>query len=148
MLPILVLMFWTTTLYGQAFFKSSNGSYRTNYFLSLKNESATLYGWELTLEKDTVYFKASGHLDTARYSSDGAPRIDISSKLDDYRFSKTRPKESQLNYFLFDKEDAVPPSLLYKYLRIKENNGIVVKVIMLKDSYDGRFDEFTFTRIK
>lgn len=146
-LPIILLFtLLSTALFGQTTYKNSNESFRTHYFLSFQGESVTFYGCDLTQEKDTVYFEAIGQLDTSRFEVNGILRLDISAKFDDFKFSKVRPNELKLN-LLPENGVAIPTLLAYKYMHIKETNGTTIKVIFLKDSYDGRVDEFTFKRI-
>jgi hypothetical protein len=112
-------------------------------------DSVVLYGWDLTLEKsDTVYFKASGHLDSAQLLTDGTLRKDAWTYLKKYKFSTTPPTEEKLDYFKPSKDDLLPTFVLYIHIHFKEMTEEKVNVLMVKDIYGNRSDEFTFIKMK
>ena len=133
------------TLCGQVFYKSSDDSFRTHYYLAIDDKSVTLYGWELTLEKDTIYFTANGQPETIK----SVQNENISITFEKFRFSKTRPTEKDLKTFNPDKSDLLETFWLHRHILILERNEKTVNALMTKDIYPGsRADKFTFTKIK
>ena len=135
-LTILALSASASFVCGQTFFRSSLKSYRQNYYLELKGDSATLFGWETRLqEKDTIYFKVIGKIENRYVRFKG------------YKFSKTPPVNSKCNYPLSEDDKLIIPFILHSSLLIQDSTTGSVKVFMFKDMYDSNFDEFDFLRI-
>jgi hypothetical protein len=127
-----------TYLSGSGDFESTRESDRRNYFLSLKGDHVTLYGWELNGDMDTIYYKATASLKIR------SSHIRFSG----YEFSKLKPTRTQLQNFQPDKEASMPELLLHKYLNVLSANHERFEVFLIKDAYDSNANKFVFVRLK
>ncbi|MFT3823591.1 MAG: hypothetical protein QM731_06700 [Chitinophagaceae bacterium] len=118
-------------------YKSNGRSFRQHYYLSVKNDSATLFGWEVVPGKDTVYFKSG------RTACAGS-----NFTFNDFYFTKTRNTPDNLSKFSDDKSVAVSSALLHRHWSgIKQING-GIQMYAVNDIYDSRGDRFVFVKVK
>jgi hypothetical protein len=118
-------------------YMSSDESYRNNYFLVVESDQLTLYGWETTMENDTLYFRST----TAFESNSNVT-------FTNFEFQKEAINEENIMDFKADNALEVESFLLHKYLiNISESNG-EISLIATKDIYCSRADNFIFIKIK
>lgn len=127
-----------TYLSGSGDFESTRESDRRNYFLSLKGDNVTLYGWELNSDSDTIYYRATASLKIR------SSHIRFSG----YQFSKLKPTRTKLQNFQPDKEVSMPELLLHKYLNVLSANNERFQVLLIKDAYSSNANKFVFVRLK
>lgn len=117
-------------------YKSSNDSYRTNYFLIVSGEEITLFGWETTFENDTIYFRSTAKRDSKK-------KITFKT----FEFQQERLTEDNLKDFEPDNNLDIDSFLLHRYLSdIEESNG-EINLKATKDVYDSRVDFFKFIKL-
>jgi hypothetical protein len=117
-------------------YMSSNESYRTNYYLVVETNQLTLYGWETTMENDTIYFRS-----TSLFESNS------SVTFKEFEFQKEPFTSGNLLDFKADIALEVESFLLHKYLmNITESNG-EISLLATKDIYCSRADNFVFKKI-
>lgn len=117
-------------------YESSNESYRANYFLSINDEEVTLFGWETTVENDTIYFRS-----TTRFNSNNHLTFN------EFEFQKEEITGKNLNTFEADNNLKMEPFFIHRYfMDLKESNG-QISLIATKDAYDNRADAFNFKKI-
>lgn len=139
---LLVTILSLLYLFGNAqitegIYLSSNESYRSNYFLVVESSQLTLYGWETTMENDTLFFRSTSSLESNN-----------SVTFDNFEFQKEAINEENIMDFKADIALNVESFLLHKYLmNITESNG-EISLLATKDIYCSRADNFIFKKIK
>ena len=137
-----MLMLSLSTLYVEAQFtegiyKSSNESFGTNWYLIVKGEQLCLFGWELSTENDTLYFRSTAEFNRNRNIT-----------FNTFEFQKERITEENLKDFKPNDNLKIDSFFMYRYLvDIKEENG-EISFSATKDIYDSRADYFKFLKVK
>jgi len=85
----------TTNDRSENYYKSTSNSFKSDFFLILDEKYATIYGWEVLLNKDTIYYKSKGVL---KKSANEKLRI----RFDKYEVSKKSFNRQNLNKFKND----------------------------------------------
>jgi hypothetical protein len=136
-LLIVILSITSLFAYGQipnGTYKSSNESFRANYFLIVNEGQVTLFGWE-RIENDIIYYRSTARFDSNNHLT-----------FDKFEFQKEKVTERNLNVFKPDDTLKIAPFLLHRYLmNLKELNG-QISLIATKDTYYSRTDTFYFDK--
>ncbi len=121
-------------------YKSSDDSFRSNFFLEVKGLEFTFYGWETTIDGDTIYFRtrSNAYLEGTPYC--GFEEFEYSSKKIDIR-----------NLSSFDvnlqSEDL---EMIFPHTFFVEIEWTQSKIDLLagKDIYHSRADRFKFEKVE
>jgi hypothetical protein len=112
-------------------YKSSKASFRENYILIFEGEKATLIGWELVGQKDTIYYRSSAKLDENKHLH-----------FDKFDFSKKGPLD-----FKPDKSLSMVAFVLHNNFMFSKANENSIFFLAVTDIYGNRADEFVFEKI-
>ena len=131
-------------------YESDKSSHRDNFYLVIENTKATLYAWEISLNKDTLYYCSTTTIDTTGY-------LDFKSYQLEFKFydlSKKKYVKSNLRGFKpnkkltgltnRDEKQEVFTSMLYSTFVIFNVEKDKVELQAIKDTYLSRADKFTF----
>lgn len=114
-------------------YESVGASYRHGFFLEIKGQNASLYGWDLFMEKDTIYYKAFGRITTATHIG-----------FTDYEFFKVPFKKTNIQSFETIEEAGLWQVLCYSSFSISSKPNSHMTMHGVKTAYDSRFDTFEF----
>lgn len=117
-------------------YASSLNSFRTNYSLKVDKDSVTLFGWETTIDKDTIYFKST----CKKHSID---RLTFTN----FHFTKFKVNPGSLENFIAEPNIKMEIFLLHRYLFNFEVINKKIVLLATKDSYDSRADKFEFIKL-
>jgi len=121
-------------------YESSKESYRTGYFLVVNYPHVSLFGWEVTNENDTVYFRSTINFELINQSTN-----QLTFK--NFEFQKVKLTKENVKDFKTNSKLKVESMLLLRYLNdVKESNG-KIRLTATKDAYDSRSDSFEFKKI-
>ncbi|MFT3912099.1 MAG: hypothetical protein QM737_21920 [Ferruginibacter sp.] len=117
-------------------YKSSKKSYRENYFLVVENSTVTLFGWEISMKNDTIYYRSK-----AKLGSNNTLHFKV------FEFSGNPTTEMNLQAFTPDEKTGLSSIILHNWMNIEKVVGKTIYVIATKDIYDSRADDFQFELI-
>lgn len=121
-------------------FKSTDDSFRKDYYLILDGQQVTVIGWETDLSEDTVYFKSTSTIETYKDES-----LHVT-------FDKFETSKSKINP---DNWDTFTPDSIIKETQFQffssffngKHTDDQIEFLAIKHSYYSRADQFTFKRI-
>ena len=122
-------------------YRSTNESYRKDFYLSITGNEAIIYCWDVNPKGDTVYYWSKGNLEKGNHN-------ELSFDLTKHVFSKTKISEKNLGNLIEDKDENFVTTFLYSSFvggQIAEGS---IRLQGVKHIYDSRADVFLFERIK
>ena len=139
----LILLIISVAANGQildGLYQNTNDSGVNNYFLSVKGEEVTLFGWDVTLiSNDSIYFRSTSAFDTLGNLT-----------FNDFEFEckQIAITNDNIDKIKVDENADVSPFSLYLYFDdIKlVDNKIILRAT--KDMYLSRFDILEFVKVK
>lgn len=116
---------------------STKESYLENYILVVEDSSTTYYGWLLNNKTDTVYFRARSGMSTKNYIT-----------FDDFEFTLEKiTKDNLINFKAQPGIDFLKLNIHRHFLNIVQTDKRI-SVLIGKDIYDSRADQFIFLENK
>ena len=122
-------------------YRSSDDSFQKDFYLKIEDEKATIYGWDVSTEKDTIYYRSICKLEED--STDG-----IQITLKNYQFTEVKVREENLNDFKVNEELSLDNLGEYSSFWGEKKADGSFHFLAVKHIYHSRADEFTFERIK
>jgi|GEM_PF-3210278 len=121
-------------------YRSTENSFQKDFYLEIENDLVNVFGWELTSENDTIYYKSSGELDKKDVGV-------TSFELETYELTRVKTSETNLNDF--KEETGLKNALFFhsSFFGKKYSEGSM-KLQAVKHIYYDRVDEFEFEKIE
>lgn len=120
-------------------YKSTTNSFRNNFYVQIAGDSVTLYGWEIGLNKDTVYYRTN----TVNDADTGK----VNWKFENYEFSSTPITSDNIGGFTADTSINFLTGSLHTFFMGEYYEGMF-ELIAFKATLDSRLDVFEFVKIK
>ena len=122
-------------------YHSTADSYQEDFFLVFENQGVSIYGWEVTIDNDTIYYRSRSkiiHEETGK----------LTIRLKNYEFSRTKITTSNLSKFEEDKELNFAPLFCHSSFFLGTGKGSKIEFLAVKHIYLSRADKFIFERIE
>ncbi|MGB1041460.1 MAG: hypothetical protein ACPGVD_11345 [Flavobacteriales bacterium] len=127
-------------LINEEIYVSNNESFQKNFFLKIYDEKAIIYGWEISKENDTIYYRSEGAIEL-----DSSDNYWISLK--SYQFTDEKFNKNNLNNFKENHNIKIPFLGIHSSFwgSLKPNGSF--DFLAVKDIYSGRADKFIFEKV-
>lgn len=123
-------------------YRSSESSFQANFFLKIEAEKSTIYGWEITPNNDTIYYRSE-------CKSEESNHEEIRLRLEKYELTRIKLNENNLEEFIEDTTLETSAILFFHNSFFgKQSSDNLIQLQAVKHIYDSRADDFEFERIK